>query len=228
MGKINYNGWQRSHVIWSYPRNTCKLLLKKLFLTHMTLSGKSYVRLNKTLWHTGNVKYTFKCSLRYWMEKIKRLKTRRHEILLSFSNRSLKTDDNFHFTECGRAKLLQESRGCYVFVRVCLYVLCGHLLGKGWPLGFRLWCLLWVCHFPIGILGQVWYLNELIPDLCILTYFVNIILDNKALYVYKHKNESAQLFPKKKRYCFFRQKTNALHINRKLFKSTKHVEVSDL
>ena len=31
---------------------------------------------------------------------------------------------------------------------VCLYVLCGHLLGKGWPLGSRLWCLLWVCHFP--------------------------------------------------------------------------------
>ena len=26
---------------------------------------------------------------------------------------------------------------CYVFVRVCLYVLCGHLLGKGWPLGSR-------------------------------------------------------------------------------------------
>ena len=37
---------------------------------------------------------------------------------------------------------------CYVFVRVCLDVLCGHLLGKGWPLGSRLWCLLWVCHFP--------------------------------------------------------------------------------
>ena len=30
---------------------------------------------------------------------------------------------------------------CYVFVRVCLYVLCGHLLGEGWPLGSRLWCL---------------------------------------------------------------------------------------
>ena len=56
------------------------------------------------------------------------------------------------------------------FVRVCLYVLCGHLLGKGWPLGSRLWCLLWVCHFPIGILGQVWYLNVSIPDLCTLTY----------------------------------------------------------
>ena len=30
---------------------------------------------------------------------------------------------------------------CYVFVRVCLYVLCGHLLGKGQPLGSCLWCL---------------------------------------------------------------------------------------
>ena len=60
------------------------------------------------------------------------------------------------------------------FVRVCLYVLCGHLLGKGWPLGSRLWCLLWVCHFPIGILGQVWYLIVSIPDLCTLTYFVVI------------------------------------------------------
>ena len=57
------------------------------------------------------------------------------------------------------------------FVRVCLYVLCGHLLGKGWPLGSRLWCLLWVCHFPIGILGQVWYLIVSIPDLCNLITF---------------------------------------------------------
>ena len=61
------------------------------------------------------------------------------------------------------------------FVRVCLYVLRGHLLGKGWPLGSRLWCLLWVCHFPIGILGQVWYLIVSIPDLCNLTYFVNTL-----------------------------------------------------
>ena len=60
---------------------------------------------------------------------------------------------------------------CYVFVRVCLYVLWGHLLGKGWPLGSRLWCLLWVCHCPIGILGQVWNLIVSIPDLCTLTYF---------------------------------------------------------
>ena len=61
-------------------------------------------------------------------------------------------------------------------MRVCLYVLFGHLLGKGWPLGSRLWCLLWVCHFPIDILGQVWYLIVSIPDLCTLTYFGSHLL----------------------------------------------------
>ena len=29
------------------------------------------------------------------------------------------------------------------------------------------------CHFPIGILGQMWYLMVSIPDLCTLTYFVS-------------------------------------------------------
>ena len=37
--------------------------------------------------------------------------------------------------------------------------------------GFKLW----VCHFPIGILGQVWYLIASIPDLRTLTYFANPI-----------------------------------------------------
>ena len=31
---------------------------------------------------------------------------------------------------------------CYAFVRVCLLMPCGHLLGKDWPLGSRLWCLI--------------------------------------------------------------------------------------
>ena len=30
---------------------------------------------------------------------------------------------------------------------------------------------LWICHFPIGIAGQVWYLIVLISDLCTLNYF---------------------------------------------------------
>ena len=67
------------------------------------------------------------------------------------------------------------------FVRVCLYVLRGHLLGKGWPLGSRLWYLLWVRHFPIGILGQVWYLIVSIPDLCNLTYFARPLTSETIL-----------------------------------------------
>ena len=30
---------------------------------------------------------------------------------------------------------------CYAFVRVCLLLPCGHLLGMCWPLGSHLWCL---------------------------------------------------------------------------------------
>ena len=62
---------------------------------------------------------------------------------------------------------------CYAFVCVCSYVPCGHLLGKGWSLGSRLWCLIMSFHFPIGILGQVLYLIVSIPDLCTLAYFNN-------------------------------------------------------
>ena len=29
---------------------------------------------------------------------------------------------------------------CYALVSVCLNVPCGHLLGRGWPLGSRMWC----------------------------------------------------------------------------------------
>ena len=46
-----------------------------------------------------------------------------------------------YFTDRSKAVLLLWifyvflSRVCYAFVRVCLFVPCGHLLGKGWPLG---------------------------------------------------------------------------------------------
>ena len=67
-----------------------------------------------------------------------------------------------------------------------------HLLGKGWPLGSRLWCLLWVCHFPIGILGQVWYLIVSIPDLCNLTYF------NQDKQWYAVSKSAADVYPSRK------------------------------
>ena len=41
---------------------------------------------------------------------------------------------------------------------------------------------LWVCHFPIGILGKMWYLIVLIPDLCTLTYLCYFLI--QILYLY--------------------------------------------
>ena len=67
---------------------------------------------------------------------------------------------------------------CYAFVSVCLYVPCGHLLGKADLLALVCGVQLGVCHFPIGILVQVWYLIVSISDLCTLTYFKNINLEN--------------------------------------------------
>ena len=53
-------------------------------------------------------------------------------------------------------------------VYMCLVVTCWK---KADPLALVCGVLLLVCHFPIGILGQVWYLIVSIPDLCSLTYF---------------------------------------------------------
>ena len=55
---------------------------------------------------------------------------------------------------------------CYAFMRVCLLMPCGHLLRKGWHFGSFCNVLLWSCHSPIGILGQVRYLIVSIPGLC--------------------------------------------------------------
>ena len=48
-------------------------------------------------------------------------------------------------------------------------------------------CGVFCCHFPIGILGQVWYLIVSIPDLCTITYFFVSILDF-ALYFHSVVN----------------------------------------
>ena len=68
---------------------------------------------------------------------------------------------------------------CFVFVMLsCLSLQpCGHLLGKGWPLGSLVCDVLCVfVTFLCDILGQVWYLIVSIPDLCLLTYFQHITL----------------------------------------------------
>ena len=61
------------------------------------------------------------------------------------------------FTDRSKAVLLLWivsvflSCACYAFVCVCLYVPCGHLLEKGWPLGSCLWCL------AVSLLLSHWY-----------------------------------------------------------------------
>ena len=56
-------------------------------------------------------------------------------------------------------------------VYMCLVVTCWE---RADLLGLRLRCLL-VCHFPIGVPGQVWFLIVLIPDLCTLTYLGGVL-----------------------------------------------------
>ena len=58
---------------------------------------------------------------------------------------------------------------------VCLFVPCGHLLGKGWPLGSSLWCLI------VSLSLSHWYPGSgvvlvSISDLCTLTYFCTLVL----------------------------------------------------
>ena len=61
-------------------------------------------------------------------------------------------------------------------MRVYLFVPCGHLLGKGRPLGSRLWCITVSLLLSQWYPGSMWYLIVSTPDLCTLTYFYFIVL----------------------------------------------------
>ena len=50
---------------------------------------------------------------------------------------------------------------CYVFMIVCLLMPCGHLLGKGWPLGSCMWCLI------VTLSLSHWYLRSVVVLDCI-------------------------------------------------------------
>ena len=72
---------------------------------------------------------------------------------------------------CGYFMFFFLSCVCYVFVRVCLYVLCGHLLGMSWPVGSYLWCLTVNLSLSHWYLGSGVVLDCINSDLCTLTYF---------------------------------------------------------
>ena len=71
---------------------------------------------------------------------------------------------------------------CYDFVWVCLLMPCCHLLGKGWPLGSRLWCLTVSLLLSRWYPGSGWYLIVSIPDLSPLSYFAIILLRKGGLF----------------------------------------------
>ena len=48
-------------------------------------------------------------------------------------------------------------------------------------------CLNVFCHFPCGILGQLWYLIVSIPDLCRLSYFVIKRQSPRILFLTDHQ-----------------------------------------
>ena len=61
---------------------------------------------------------------------------------------------------------------CLSCFLVCSLQPCGHLLGKGWTLGYFV-CDVFLCFvtFSCGDLGQVWYFIVSVSDLCHLSYF---------------------------------------------------------
>ena len=64
--------------------------------------------------------------------------------------------------------LLCFSAMCLLCLCVCLFI-CALWSPAG--KGQTSWLSFVVLNFPIGILGQVWYLIVSIPDLCTLTFF---------------------------------------------------------
>ena len=64
---------------------------------------------------------------------------------------------------------------CYVFVCVCLFVPCGHLLGKD------LWCITVSLSLSIGILGYA-HLNDKMPTIVANGRYISIFFSKFDLY----------------------------------------------
>ena len=74
---------------------------------------------------------------------------------------------------------------CYVYVHVCLYVLCGHLLEKGWPLGSRLCCL------TVSLSLSHWYPGSDV----VLNFIVSLSLHPYLLCTHSHYVEIVFFIP---------------------------------
>ena len=59
---------------------------------------------------------------------------------------------------------------CFSCFHVCSLLPCGHLLGKGWPLGSCWWCLLYFSYFPM------WYPGSGVVLDCIVSWSLSSFL----------------------------------------------------
>ena len=106
-----------------------KCPLKTGFSLHTYLSLQSaYQILNSAAWHLNHLTTS---ELRVRLVPWNQLKPSSKIFQLTVPRRYFICGSFLFFLSCV----------CYAFVRVCLFVHLGHLLGKDWPFGSRLWCL---------------------------------------------------------------------------------------
>ena len=93
---------------------------------------------------------------------------------------------------CGSFLLFMFQFLSLLYCRVCSLQPCCHLLGKSWPIGSLVCCVflcIFLIIFPVGVLGQAWYLIVLIHDLSLTLYFYKYIQLPKWYYQHHFPNK---------------------------------------
>ena len=89
----------------------------------------------------------------------------------------------FAFAPAHCCLVVHEGYECLVFVMFSRLFIAAlwYMKGKGWPLGFCLWCLLWFCYFPI------WYPRTGVVLDCIDSWsLLSFLLSLSRILIWKH------------------------------------------
>ena len=88
---------------------------------------------------------------------------------------------------------------CYAFMHVCLLMPCGHLLGKGWPLGSHLWWLITMSNSLSHWYPWSWVrCGAWLYWFLIFALFLTCFLEKKFTWVYASDVKSQHHFQDKK------------------------------
>ena len=82
---------------------------------------------------------------------------------------------------------------CLSCFRICILSPWGYLLGKGWPLGIRLWCLSVFCHFPM------WYPRSGVVLHCIDSWSLPLFFFNRYFLRLNFTIKTWEAFPLKRK-----------------------------